>query len=625
MNVHALIIIVIIIIVVSMIILIIVNNKYKVAIISNSSIRSRNLTIDSSRLSNIEELFYNLDIGIKYYILTHPEFRSRVIWFYSNGTSSNAYEIIKKCYNNGFKNIIGPYTTDELQGDVLNFVKDHPDITLYTGSCTSTDLEYVKNIKYFIVLNTLMGSVISTQIINNTDMLNVLILYRNDTWGMDYNNFITEYIASNNITRTITHYPYDYTLPSGFLDVPVNNMKTLLSTLDKTKTCVVFVGFDEFTDYITKVENDSDFFVWHLGTDAQAHVNSYLEPQYADFLTNNDFSSVSYNGSNRYVSSDAVTTMSRIYSRYSNHSLIYYDITDCMFNKNIDLSKYYGLSGSYIMKDNRRQYGECDIFRINHQIDNTYSWYVSHISSSPNLSSDYKNTRNLSRDNPTDPPSPTISPNSVSINTIVKHDNIFNERIIYYIGDIGNPIIIDTIQYFQYDYYQSITVHVEISRENIGVYAYTENTFYISYNEDKTKYIISFDNNKYVIDAGKINDINIIFSISGTIYIPTINIKINNGISDIVSENMYLSSTLLWFPKKDTYSAIVKNYYHSIISYLSTDEYVYLYYDDTPEHAPMWEPLQPGKTFQLPYDNIYISLKNNPTGGLYSGLIFINP
>lgn len=425
-----------------------------------------------------------------------------------------------------------------------------------------------------------------------------MILYRNDTWGTDYNTFITSYLESNNITRTIHSYSYNHDLPPGYLTEAVAEMKTLLETLDKTKTCIVYVGFDEFIDYISLVKNDPDFQVDHFATDAQAHVNIYLLPEYVEFLMNNNFKCVSYSGSKSDPNnnSEEIQAIINTYDTYSNHSLIYYDITDCIFHKNTDLDRYYGLSGNYIMENNRREYGACDILKIGERTTDIYYWYVEGIFTSTSKFGTSDSDRSIIRDSNGGGNSGTYDPSSIEIPTVFSYGDDYEDRIGYLTNVL--PIIVSPgSQSIRYIFQKSVKLQINIERDK-KQYVFIETNTNIHF-INSTNIVIG-DN---TITYKTLNSLT--YNISGTIYNPTVTLKINYVNNDDITVDI---SYTINIPN------IVIIYVYDM--YYDTNYYL-LHNQQSDQEIDVYNFYQYGLytyyTYQSKFQKIYISTTNSFT------------
>lgn len=307
-------------------------------------------------------------------------------YYYSDGTSENALELIAQAYNSGIRKIIGPITSQEIKGSVEEFISSHPDLIVVNGSATSPELATdIGNIVYFVPDDDLMITHLSGLIkLRCSDYSDAILIYRNDTWGNNYNSGVTNLLEKYLPNMTVTSYQYDYTSTES-----LNSAISLAGNKigSSVKPLVVFLGLDEIEAYLTTVISDQRFLVKHFGTDGVAFNQSLLsDDERKVFAVRTEFESVFYYGHNSW--SEKRYGFGKNYSgdssmgsiELSTYTFTYYDALDVLYKSSSIseiktlLKNYYGLSGYISLgSGNRRIYGSTHGIYIIHN-GNEYIW-----------------------------------------------------------------------------------------------------------------------------------------------------------------------------------------------------------------------------------------------------------
>ncbi len=360
-----------------------INNKNNVAVILHQS-NAKNLSQTIENVIKFYGIKYNKKDNIKYY--------------YTDHTSKGALDTIKNVYSLGIRKIIGILTSKEVFGDVEKFIEDHEDIIFINGSATSNSLRNIKNIIYYTpndsyIANCLLG-VIN---LRKSDVKEIIILHRDDIWGKDYKENLNDMINEQLDNVEVTNFSYDSDIPDNFLDDVLVDMKNKI--IECQNPCVVFIGFDEISYYLDKI--DDTFKIKHFGTDGNAFRDICIE--YENILKDLDFECVFYNGNiwnqKKYQLINDLNDYYGIFNPTS-YMYFYYDIIYSIFlcNSLNSLRKYLsdfnGVTGDINLKNNsnRRILGNCmSVSILNSQ------WYTTAISDSKtNYSiSDYINLEDM--------------------------------------------------------------------------------------------------------------------------------------------------------------------------------------------------------------------------------------
>jgi len=303
------------------------------------------ILLDGYEEYNICTPIYN---GIEKYA-SENNIRNKVKYYSSDGTSKCALQILKQVYNEGIRKVVGFVTSQEIYGDVEDFLKEHPDIVLINGSATSKSLDdTINNIYYFVPNDDQMATHIANLLfIRNKDIENVFIIHRNDQWGNFYSEGIQTNVTSNGFLGTVKDYPYEIASLNNTLD-DVND------ELDDS-SCIIFIGMDEIINYIDYVKDNEKFKIKHYGTDGVSFNNVvYENDEYRKFFTDTEFESIFYYGYGEW--SDKRKKLAENFNT-SMYTFTYYDAMDCAVN-GIKRNNYYGTSG-YIEfgENNRRIFG----------------------------------------------------------------------------------------------------------------------------------------------------------------------------------------------------------------------------------------------------------------------------
>jgi len=327
---------------------------------------------------------------IKYYGISNDKTKN-IKYYYTDKTSSSTLNTIKEIYNSGIRKIAGVITSKELSGDVETYLEDHPDLILVNGSATSPSLKNIRNIIYFIPNDIYMTKILAGLInLRMSNVKEILILYRNDVWGIDYENNLKTTLNSYISSADISSYSYDSNLEDEYFVTPISNMKQKLLTC--SNPCIVYVGFDEITDYLNYINNDDTFKVKHFGTDGVALERNCLN--YSDLLNEINFECVFYNGEiwsqkkndlisglNEYHDSNNDTPLYPSTYMYTYHDAIKCilkceSLTDLYSN----IRDFHGLTGNTYIRDNynRRELGSCHAVSI---LDEN-NWYTTAICNS---------------------------------------------------------------------------------------------------------------------------------------------------------------------------------------------------------------------------------------------------
>lgn len=294
----------------------------------------------------------------------------------SDGSSAGALKTFNKIYRDGIRKVCGPFTSQEFDITVQQFVHDHPDMLVVTASITSPNLgTAIAMPNFFRIVASdehlidIYGQLLPLRLGNPQ---RVIVLVRDDAWGKAIVNLVQKKLTKQLPNTSINIFPYQP--PEHFenteqfiqkLSAIVQSIKANLQS-SQQKTAILLFSFAEIIHYINLVINEPLFAIPHFGSSSIAYSNLLIEDStVAKFLSDIKFEALVFFADNARSSKRIAivkqlaqqrTKTSLSQGTPSTRSLIVYDALYCLAHSNNpqqmrDLfSHFYGISG-YIEVD----------------------------------------------------------------------------------------------------------------------------------------------------------------------------------------------------------------------------------------------------------------------------------
>lgn len=219
-------------------------------------------------------------------------------------------ERIKELHAKNISIIIGPETSAELAA--IKPFADSNDMFILSPTSTAPSLAVKDSIYRLAPDDTNQGNAI-TALLKENGIKAIILITRDDTWGNDLSNSITNSFIENKIGETSMRILYNPEAPHS--SETIKNTSLLIANLSDTydidKIAVVLLGFGESTDFLKDANsghllNDVQWF----GTDSNANEQRIIDDSDAlNFANDVDFTAVQFGTTSNDIQDDVESRM----------------------------------------------------------------------------------------------------------------------------------------------------------------------------------------------------------------------------------------------------------------------------------------------------------------------------